>query len=92
MTPQEITAFITFTANIISKDMSSVEVNLLADWFDYLSDTLYMLSTLKEKEEIEEEEEKEKKVKCLHFTTNCQFTISFILKNRRLDIFIYSRS
>lgn len=51
MTPQEVTAFITFTANIISKDMPSDEIDCLADCFYYLSNTLYLLSSLTEDRE-----------------------------------------
>ncbi|MEA4986936.1 MAG: hypothetical protein VB095_02675 [Anaerovorax sp.] len=51
MTPQEISTFITFTANIISKDMSSDDLDRLADCFYYLANTLYLLSSLTEDQE-----------------------------------------
>lgn len=46
MTPQEITAFITLTANIVSKDMSSEEIRLLVVCLRYLADTLSTLAYL----------------------------------------------
>ncbi|WP_324822471.1 hypothetical protein [Sinanaerobacter sp. ZZT-01] len=51
MTPQEVTTFITFTANIISKDMSAEELDRLADCFSYFATTLYLLSDLVAKQE-----------------------------------------
>ncbi len=51
MTPQEVTTFLTFTANIITKDMSASEVNRLADCFSYFASTLYLLSDLMKEQE-----------------------------------------